>query len=161
LASDELFCVSVDAVRVVTDEPSARAFACALEAAGALALDAEWLPDTEQSDHPPSLLQIAVSPAESGERAPLTTAAAGLVWLLDVESLGGSAAALVDAALERAFATQPLPVLGFGLQADLDKLALLRSWRSGACGVRRAVDVRDACARAAGGGGRPVTREAG
>ena len=137
--ADGLFSVALDAVRMVSDEASARAFASALEAAGVLALDAEWRPDTEQSNHRPSLLQVALSAPEGAapdSSEPLTAAAAaaaaGPVWLLDLEALRGEAAALVDAALGHAFGA--LPVLGFGLQARRES----RAWGVDASAMRDA-----------------------
>ena len=158
------YSVPSELIRTVEDDEAAAAFAAAMQAAVAsgatLALDAEWRPDTGPSNNPPALVQVAVADADGGEEAVVADATA--VWLLDAERLRGSAAALRLAfgALDAALSSEAVRVLGFGLQADLNKLALLGA--SSALGgaaplstATRVVDLRDlaAAAEASGGGG--------
>ena len=157
-------------------ETFSSAMAATVERRGVIAIDAEWRPDaTRSSNHPPALVQVALA-------ASATATEADAVWLLDFEKLRrGDPAALHEAAgaLDDALQAPEVQVLGFGLQADVDKLALLareigEARETGAVGalaedevvsggqplfsiVRRAIDLRDAATAAealtAGGGG--------
>jgi hypothetical protein len=151
------------------------AMAAAVARRGIIAIDAEWRPDaTRSSNHPPALVQVASAASSAATEA-------DAVWLLDFEQLRrGAPAALREAAgaLDTALRAPEVQVLGFGLQADVDKLALLAAeiGESGESGesctvgavaeeeavrggqllfsrVRCAIDLRDAAAAAEAAGG--------
>ena len=104
-AAPVLYAVAPSEILLVDDAPSCDAFVAALAAADTLALDAEWEPDSGPSDHPASLLQLALAASADGGLAATTF---GRVALLDLPHLaaldregaaGASARAALDAAL--------------------------------------------------------------
>ena len=116
------FAVDDSLIVDVADEASARAFAAAIQDAREIAFDCEWQPDGPDEDHAPSLAQVAVR--------------SGRAWLLDLEVEAVATVALD--ALGAALWSDECAVLGFGAQADLDKLAAFPCMRRGA---RRLVDL--------------------
>ncbi|KAJ1445319.1 hypothetical protein M885DRAFT_550313 [Pelagophyceae sp. CCMP2097] len=103
---------AVDVVRVVADADSTKAFALAMQAViesgGRAALDAEW--DPASIGGAPSLVQVAIDDESA--------------WLLDVEVLKGADRFVALDALRRLLSSNARKV-GFGVQADLVKLAVL------------------------------------
>ena len=123
------FVVPPERIRAVESAASASEFAAMSQELiasgnGALALDAEWRPDVGLSRPLPSLVQVATAAAADGEELPAEACA---VWLVDIERLRADPAALRLAleALDAALTSDDVRVLGFGLQSDLDKLAML------------------------------------
>mmetsp|Transcript_7732 Transcript_7732/g.16977 ORF Transcript_7732/g.16977 Transcript_7732/m.16977 type:complete len:975 (+) Transcript_7732:211-3135(+) len=148
-SAQNLFTVAASDFEVVSDLESARAFSLAASSATLLALDAEWKPDTVQSNNPPSLLQLAIPSSHSSKDA---SGDSPLVWLVDLDCLCRPASETVDAALCAAFRSPDVVVLGFSFKADFEKLRALsaRGWACGIKPVRRVIDLREACDAAEG-----------
>merc|ERR1719424_2538868 len=105
-----------------TVEDFCSAMAAAVARRSSIGIDAEWRPDaTRSSNHPPALVQVASAASSAATEA-------DAVWLLDVELLrrcGPASLREAAGALDTALRAPEVQVLGFGLQADVDKLALL------------------------------------
>jgi uncharacterized protein with PIN domain len=143
----------------VCDEASSAAFAhAAHEASGGpdkglcAAFDAEWRPDVKggAQDHAPSLVQIGLRGINFGGDDVALASACVSVWLVDLEVLKGEARSVALGALEALMTSEHVTKLGFGAQADIDKLALLFSDQPGASaflalGASHVVDLRDVC----------------
>jgi len=155
-----VFAVDRSLVRTVFDKDSASAFAATIgDAAGrpgtdfCASFDAEWRPDIRggAKDHAPSLVQIGLRDnntggGDSASVAPLSVS----VWLLDLELLKDEARTITLGALEALLTSEHIIKLGFGAQADVDKLATLYVNQSStsaflASGATRIVDLRDVC----------------
>lgn len=73
-----------------------------------------------------------------------------VAWLLDLQALSASTAgmreavAVLDSAIGAALSSPEIRIVGFGLQHDFSKLALLSEWRS-LSSASRVVDLLDAC----------------
>lgn len=168
---EELYAIPPEAIHLVSDGPTALEFSRLLQSAAELGepvgVDAEWRPDGSSTGadsgggaHPPALLQVACWKRQAASASPQTPE----VWLIDLILLSKpgvpeSAINVLRSSLRSLLSSAAVPVLGFGFQHDLEKLALLPSWEDCFAEARNVIDLRDACCKASissqgtGGGG--------
>jgi len=156
-----VFAVDRNLVRTVFDDKSASNFAQAVDEATDgrsieffASFDAEWRPDKRggAEDHAPSLIQIGLRDnSKTGGGGSVDVAQLSVsVWLLDLELLKDEARTTTLNSLEYLLTSECVIKLGFGAQADVDKLATLYANQSStsnflALGAKRVIDLRDAC----------------